>query len=332
MKIKSLLLGFTLFISSFTQAQDTFSIVAVDTVTMEVGSAGASCVDLYQTTFAGDDFLGVLIPGIGAINTQAWYDADNQANATNEMLDGWSPEEIIDWLVENDVSNAPELRQYGVVKLAFGGASAAAHTGSSTDDYKGHRVGPNYAIQGNILLGPEVLDSMEARFLNAEGDLACKLMAALQGANRVGADSRCADNGTSSLFAFLKVSPIDADMGDPGMLVSVRTHDGDGIEPIDSLQVLFNQQNYCPPTVGLNDVSAIRQMTLYPNPFNELIHVKAEIVDEYKLSVHQLDGQEITRSQISGSTTIHTEDWTRGVYVVLIETEEQVLRWKIVKE
>jgi uncharacterized Ntn-hydrolase superfamily protein len=332
MKNQILLLGVTLFISSFLTAQDTFSIVAVDTVTMEVGSAGASCVDLYQTTFAGDDFLGVLIPGIGAINTQAWYDADNQANATNEMLDGWSPEEIIEWLVENDVTNSPDLRQYGVVKLAFGGASAAAHTGSSTDDYKGHRVGSNYAIQGNILLGPEVLDSMEARFLNAEGDLACKLMAALQGASMVGADSRCEDNGTSSLFAFLKVSPIDADMGDPGMLVSVRTHDGDGIEPIDSLQVLFNQQNYCPPTVGLNDLSAIRQMTLYPNPFSTLVHVKSEIVEEYTISVHQMDGHEINRSRVKGATTLQTDDWAKGVYIVLIETDEQVLRWKIVKE
>ena len=42
--------------------QDTFSIVAVDVQTGEVGSAGASCVDLFQTNLSDDDFLGELIP------------------------------------------------------------------------------------------------------------------------------------------------------------------------------------------------------------------------------------------------------------------------------
>ncbi|MGK0278605.1 MAG: putative Ntn-hydrolase superfamily protein, partial [Litorivivens sp.] len=107
MKNPILLLGFTLLSALSFEAQDTFSIVAVDTVTMEVGSAGASCVDLFQTNLSNDDFLGVLIPGIGAINTQAWYDADNQNNATNEMLEGWSPNDIIDWLANNDVANTP---------------------------------------------------------------------------------------------------------------------------------------------------------------------------------------------------------------------------------
>ena len=70
------------------QSQDTFSIVAVDPETGEVGSAGASCVDL--TSFPGftDDFLGELFPGLGAINTQAWYIQTNQINARNRMNAG----------------------------------------------------------------------------------------------------------------------------------------------------------------------------------------------------------------------------------------------------
>ena len=73
-------------------------------------------------------------------------------------------------------------------------------------DYKNHIVGPNYAIQGNILSGQAILDSMEARFLATPGPLADKLMAALQGANVPGADTRCLANGTSSLSAFLRVA------------------------------------------------------------------------------------------------------------------------------
>ena len=86
---------------------------------------------------------------------------------------------------------------------------------------------------------------MESRFLAEEGDLACKLMAALQGANIVGADTRCAANGTSSLFAFVKVAqPADA-MNSPSFIASVRTPNNSGIEPIDSLQSIFSQMHTC---------------------------------------------------------------------------------------
>ena len=251
MKLTRIILSAALVGTCFTsQAQDTFSIVAVDSVTGEVGSAGASCVDLFAAGLSNDDFLGVLVPGVGAINTQAYYLPANQANATTRMNAGDTPSEIIDWLVANDVQSNPTIRQYGVVAMVNGSPQAAAHTGSSTDDYKNHIVGPNYAIQGNILLGQEVLDSMEARFLAEDGDLACKLMAALQGANMVGADSRCATNGTSSLFAFVKVAPVTG----PEFLASVRTNDGDGIEPIDSLQIKFDLAHTC-GNVGLNELN-----------------------------------------------------------------------------
>ena len=101
-------------------AQDTFSIVAVDSVTGEVGSAGASCVDLFQFGLPSDHFLGKLFPGIGAINTQAYYVPTNQNNATNRMDLGDSPSEIIDWLINNDVSGQPEIRQYGIAASSWG--------------------------------------------------------------------------------------------------------------------------------------------------------------------------------------------------------------------
>ena len=57
-------------------SQDTFSIVAMDPITGEVGSAGASCVDLDANNLPTDDFLGELFPGLGAINSQARRQAD----------------------------------------------------------------------------------------------------------------------------------------------------------------------------------------------------------------------------------------------------------------
>jgi uncharacterized Ntn-hydrolase superfamily protein len=134
-------------------AQDTFSIVAVDTPTGEVGSAGASCVDLFAAGLPIDDFIGVLVPGVGAINSQAYYLPTNQASSTTRMNAGDTPTEIIAWLVANDVQGNPAIRQYGIAAMVNGSPETAAHTGASTDDYKNHITGPNYAIQGNILLG-----------------------------------------------------------------------------------------------------------------------------------------------------------------------------------
>ena len=256
---KLLLIIFIILFVKDVISQDTFSIVAIDSITGEVGSAGASCVDMFMTGIPTNDFLGQLIPNVGAINTQAWYIATNQTNATNRMNMGDSPSQIIDWLVVNDVQSTPELRQYGIVAMVNGSPQADAYTGTSTDNYKNHIIGDNYAIQGNILLGQEVLDSMEARFMNESGDLTCKLMAALQGANMTGADTRCSGNGTSSLFAFIKVAQPTDMFGSPSFNISVRTHSNSNIEPIDSLQIMFDISHNC-SSLNISENHSFREL------------------------------------------------------------------------
>ena len=293
-----------LFLCNIVNAQDTFSIVAVDEETGEVGSAGASCVSLVNFGLP-PDFLGELFPGEGAINSQAYYIAQNQANARARMNAGDSPMEVIDWLVANDVQNNPSLRQYGVVRIINDEPFSAAHTGGNTDDYKGHRTGPNYSIQGNILLGPEILDSMEARFLNAEGNLAHKLMAAMQGANVVGADARCTDNGTSSLFAFLKVAQPTDEFGSPSLVLGVDFPDNSQTEPIDSLQVLFDEVF---PPVSTNDFVEI-QTAVYPNPADTEVTFEIPENKNYKdlqLKIFDAAGKEIYQQTITESKTIVT--------------------------
>jgi uncharacterized Ntn-hydrolase superfamily protein len=312
-------------------SQDTFSIVAVDTLTGEVGCAGASCVDL--TAFPGfsDDFLGELFPGIGAINSQAWYNQANQINARNRMNAGDTPAQIIEWLIANDVANQPDLRQYGIVAMVDGSPQSAGHTGASTDDYKNHITGPNYSIQGNILLGEEVLNSMEDHFLNTEGDLACKLMAALQGANMIGADSRCASNGTSSLFAFLKVAEPDDAFGAPSFVVSVRTANGDGIEPIDSLQTIFDATLPC-TDVGLNDNENFQSaFEVYPNPANDIITVKNTINGVYQLEVTNTMGSIIYQTSFEEIIEIDASRFGKGVLLIRVYNEKESYVSKFIK-
>ncbi len=215
-------------------SQDTFSIVAVDTVTGEIGSAGASCVG--PIGGVGAFILSDVIEGVGAIHTQASYLAQNQQNAHNRMLEGLSPQQIIDWLVANDAQNNPTIRQYGIVDLTRDGESAG-YTGVNCSNYKNHITGPGYAIQGNILLGQVIIDTMKYAFLHTEGPLADRLMATLQAAKIIGADTRCASRGTSSQSGFVKVVRI-GDGNNPYLQIIVPDTPS-GKDPIDSLQTMF---------------------------------------------------------------------------------------------
>jgi len=223
----------------YASAQDTFSIVAVDSVTGEIGSAGASCIDI-NTAGASVHIISDIIPGRGAINTQSYYIPLNQNNAYLQMFLGSSPTEIIAWLSANDAENDPTRRQYGIVDFdTTGRPRSDAFTGSNCFDYKGHIIGSGYAIQGNILLGQEILDSMEARFLATEGPLSDRLMSALQGANVPGADTRCAGEGVSSLSAYIRVAkPTDNE--DSLYLDLTIAQTPFGVEPIDVLQQAYD--------------------------------------------------------------------------------------------
>ncbi len=304
------------------KAQDTYSIVAVDSITGEVGSAGASCVDLFQTSLANDDFIGVLFPGKGAINSQAYYVPSNQNNATARMNAGDSPQQIISWLTANDVNATPQLRQYGIAALVDGKPQTAAHTGTSTDDYKGHIVGRNYSIQGNILKGKEVLEGIETGFLQSEGDLACKLMAALQGANMVGADSRCASNGTSALFAYVKVSKPSDEFGSPSFLVSVRTRNGERIEPLDSLQTKFEAVHSCSPVSFIDNKNFDTEFAIWPNPTagNITIQNKRSNAIKGQIKITDTKGSVLIKAEFINQASINISDFSSGVYIIEINS------------
>ena len=314
--------------------QETFSIVAIDAVTNEVGAAGASCVDLFQfPPPGGDDFLAELFPGKGAIICQAFYLTSNQNNARNRMDLGNTPDQIIQWLIDNDVTSEPGLRQYGIVGLVNGLPESAAYTGASTPNYFSQIVGSTYTIQGNTLKGQVVLDSMEARFLKENGDLASKLMAALQGANMVGADYRCANNGTSSLFAFIKVShPLDV-FGSPSFLASVKTHGNAGIEPIDSLQTKFDLIRSGVPVGIANDAANVKSYAVFPNPSSDMLRITSNTlsVDISNLEIRTISGMVVYKSSFQDEISLSTSLLSKGIYLIRISTANQVFTARIIK-
>ena len=92
MNLVKLISLISLLLSVNLTAQDTFSIVAVDTITSEVGSTGASCTALVLR-------IGDLVSGFGAINSQCDWVAENQNYARSLMQQGYAPQQIIYSLV-----------------------------------------------------------------------------------------------------------------------------------------------------------------------------------------------------------------------------------------
>ena len=317
--------------------QDTFSVVAVDPETGEIGAAGATCVDGIAQ-WGGIQLLNKIIPGKGGVNAQAWICLNphiNLDNAITQMDEGMSPEEIIAWLQENDACSSqgynPQYRQYGIVDLDVdNNPRTAAFTGSLADDHKGHRLGETYSIQGNILLGPQILDDMETGFVNESESLAHKLMMCMQGANVPGADSRCLERGTSSTSAFLRVVRPDDDPNDPYLELSILEMPF-GQEPIDSLQALFDAWA---ATLDVASVALNQKLVLSPNPVQGALNVYFNDFKIENYGIYNASGKAIKiRSHLGENPLVlDLSNLESGVYFIKVQAENSIGVSRFIKE
>mgnify|MGYP002624353132 FL=1 len=160
----------------------TFSIAAVDPSTGESGVAVTT-----RVACVGNGVPWVRA-GVGAVATQASTRTEYGAELLDMLEAGLSPREALDRATAADEGR--DRRQVGVVSVD---GRAAQHTGSGPGAWAGHRSGPNYAAQGNVLVGPEVIDAVSEAFEASEGSgrhLADRLVGALAAGQRVGGDRR----------------------------------------------------------------------------------------------------------------------------------------------
>jgi hypothetical protein len=211
-------------------ARATWSILLVDTRTGEIALGSATCLtgfDLRANT-------PVIITGVGAATAQSFVDSSgrNRVRIRDGLAMGLSPAEILADLSTFDPGH--QTRQYGIVDTTgmaatFSGTGAGAWAGGTT----GEIDGIVYAVQGNLLTGPAVVDDAVAAIIATPGDLAEKLMAGMEAAQARGGDARCSCSplpipcGTPPA-GFLKSADI-------GYMMIARTGDVDacnGIYPI----------------------------------------------------------------------------------------------------
>ncbi len=160
-------------------ATGTFSIVARDSVTGELGVA------VQSRAFS----VGAAVPwaeaSIGAIATQASTNESFGPNGLALLAAGLDAQSALDTLLARD--DDPERRQLAIVDAA---GRVAVHTGSGCLDWAGHRAGSGYSCQGNILAGEAVVEAMARAYTTTPGELSRRLIAALEAAQEAGGDKR----------------------------------------------------------------------------------------------------------------------------------------------
>ncbi len=157
----------------------TYSIVARDPDTGQLGGA-------VQTHQMGVGRIVLwMAPGLGVLATQSLANIRYGPMTLTMLAEGIEPTRIIDALVASDA--AAHQRQMAVVNAQ---GRAAAWTGDGCIREASHHVGEGYSVQANMMTNSTVIAAMTDAFENASGDLAQRMMAALQAAQSEGGDIR----------------------------------------------------------------------------------------------------------------------------------------------
>jgi uncharacterized Ntn-hydrolase superfamily protein len=157
----------------------TYSIVARDPETGELGVA------VQSSNFSVGTDVSWAEAGVGAIATQSIVEVSYGPKGLKLLAGGLPAPDALERLVAQD-PGAP-LRQVGIVDAA---GRVAAHTGGACVAACAHAFGDGYSVQGNMLASDAVWEAMGPAFEKAEGDLAERLMSALEAAEQAGGDVR----------------------------------------------------------------------------------------------------------------------------------------------
>src|SRR5882724_6135925 len=159
----------------------TFSIVAYDAAT---GEWGVTVASRYFS-------VGSVVPwaeaGVGAVATQANVNVGYGPKAIELLKRGLSAREVLDKLLAEDTFDGKDGRQVAIIDSK---GNIAAFTGPNAPNWAGDRQGKTWSAQGNILVGPQVPESMGKAFEATQGELAEKMWAALKAGDDAGGDSR----------------------------------------------------------------------------------------------------------------------------------------------
>lgn len=157
----------------------TFSIVARDPTTGELGVA------VQSHWFSVGSIVAWAEAGVGAVATQSFVDPSYGKSGLDLMRAGRSAPDALKELLAKDEGR--EVRQVAMIDAQ---GRVDAWTGKNDIQAAGHVVGQNFSVQANLMLNDKVWPAMAQAFENTKGDLADRMLAALDAAQSVGGDIR----------------------------------------------------------------------------------------------------------------------------------------------
>jgi uncharacterized Ntn-hydrolase superfamily protein len=214
---------------------------------MTYSIVGRSADGLVHGVAVASKFLGAggLVPAaaarVGALATQADVNCAYRPQGLALLATGVTAADTLAGLIAADPGRS--VRQLGVVGRDGPGAT---FTGADCHPWAGGVAGDGYAIQGNILTGPEVVEAMRAAWLAAGDDppLARRLLAALRAGDGAGGDWRGRQSaallvvsknagygGTSDVLADLRVDDHADPVSELGRLVDLHAFYFDRPDP-----------------------------------------------------------------------------------------------------
>ncbi len=222
----------------------TYSIVARDPATGDFGVAVQS--HWFQ--------VGPSVPwaeaGVGAVATQSFVKVDYGPKGLELMRQGRSAQEALDQLLAQDPQK--DVRQVAMVDAQ---GRAAAWTGPKCIAAAGNHVGNGYSVQANLMDKPTVWPAMAKAFESAKGDLADRLLAALEAAEAEGGDIR---GRQSAALIVVKARSTGEPWND--RLVDLRVDDNPAplveLRRLLGLHRAYQEMNLGDEAVAKNDIGA----------------------------------------------------------------------------
>lgn len=233
----------------------TFSIIGYDP---DNGDLGIAVHSKFPNVRATIPFASA---GIGAIATQSYCNTSFGPKGLELLQNGATAQQVVDILIQNDPDC--DYRQLGVMDAQ---GNAANYTGKECFQWAGGLIAQNCAVQGNVLVGEQVVNAMQHSFQTHSGTLAERLIHALSMGQEAGGDRR----GQQS-----------------AALLVVRKNGGYGGH--DDRYVDISVYDHQQPMVELKRLYEIHRLTYFRSETKNLIPIDAALAKELQTIMHNND-------------------------------------------
>ena len=239
----------------------TFSIVARDPSTGELGVA-------VQSHYFS---VGPIVPwaeaGVGAVATQSLVLVDYGPRGLDLMRSGMSAQQALDSLLKADPHN--EGRQVAMVDAK---GTVAAYTGANCIPDAGHKTGNQYTVEANLMANPSVWPAMSEAYEKAQGDLAERMLQALEAGQKAGGDIR---GKQSAAILIVRAQSTGKPWKD--WIYNLRVEDS--IDPIKELRRLVRLQKAYNLNNQGDDFIAEKKTAEAMKAYEDAAHLAPEVVE-----------------------------------------------------